>query len=342
MMKALILALASFVLSWIGTGLVLRYALRNAVLDVPNDRSSHVRPTARGGGLAIAVVFLVALLILAARGAIDGGTALVLAAGGSAIAVVGYFDDHKPVPARVRILVHVGAAVLVVAVLGGLGEATLMRQGPWGYWLAALIGVLALAWSTNLFNFMDGIDGIAGSEAAFVSITGAWLTWHYSGNGGVALAMLALAFSTLGFLPWNWPPARIFMGDVGSGFLGFLMSALGIAASRHGAMPVPVWFILGGVFMVDATLTVGRRMARGERWFDAHRTHAYQHLAVRYGHLAVTMLSIAINLLWLLPWAWWAASHPQHSLACAFAALTPLSILALLAGSGRQPRTQPT
>jgi len=152
-------------------------------------------------------------------------------------------------------------------------------------------------------------------------------------------AMVALAVAALGFLIWNWPPARIFMGDVGSGFLGFTLAVLGLAVSRHSDVPIEAWAILNGVFLVDATVTLLSRLVRRDRWFDAHRSHAYQILASRWrGHLPVTLLIIAINVLWLFPWAWIAAIYPARAMLCVIAAMSPLAVAALLLGAGRGGR----
>jgi Fuc2NAc and GlcNAc transferase len=332
-------ATATLVFAWYATGIVRRYALRNAILDIPNARSSHSAPTPRGGGLAIVAAFMSAVILLAATGSIQINVAFVMAAGGGAVAATGYLDDHKALPASVRICVHVIAATLAVFVVGGIAQQTLHHMGLQGIWAGSLLGLMAVTWSTNLFNFMDGIDGIAGSEAIFVAGAGALLNAKCGGDSGLTAAMLVLAAATLGFLIWNWPPARIFMGDVGSGFLGFALAVLGLAASRHSTAPIEVWAILGGVFLVDATVTLLRRIFRGDRWFEAHRLHAYQALASRWqGHLPVTVLVIGINVFWLFPWAWIAATYPARALWDVFAALAPLAIIALLAGAGRKAR----
>lgn len=329
-------ALLAFAFAWIATGLARRYALRHAIMDIPNVRSSHATPTPRGGGLAIALVFLGALVILVSSGQLQPRVGFALAAGGGVIAVTGYLDDRRALPASVRICVHLVAATLAVVVVGGITQSTLRHLGLHGVLLGGLLGLVALVWFTNLFNFMDGIDGIAGSEAVFVAGAGALFNWRFGGDGGLTIAMLVLAAATLGFLVWNWPPARIFMGDVGSGFLGFTLAALGLVASRHSAVPLEVWAILSGVFFVDATVTLLRRMARGDRWFEAHRLHAYQTLASRWqAHLPVTVLVIAINVLWLFPWAWIAAVHPDQAMLCVLGSWAPLVIAALLVGAGR-------
>jgi Fuc2NAc and GlcNAc transferase len=333
---ALLAALLMTVFSaWAGTGLVRRHALQNAMLDVPNPRSSHAVPTPRGGGLAIVFTFIVGLLLLFLLRLLDVDTVAALAAGGGSIAVVGYLDDRNALPARVRFAVHLIAALWVVGFLGGLGDDSLRMFGLQGIYAGSVIAVLAVAWMTNLFNFMDGIDGIAASEAVFIAAAGAWLSWRQGADPGITMAMLSLAGATAGFLIWNWPPAQIFMGDVGSGFLGFSLAALAIAASGRGAMPIEVWVILGGVFLLDATMTLLRRILRGDRWFEAHRTHAYQHLARRWNaHLPVTSAVIAINVFWLLPWAWMAANFQEQAPWCVGAALIPLAVLALASGAG--------
>ena len=329
-------AIVSLLIAWYLTGFVRRHALRNAILDIPNARSSHAVPTPRGGGLAIVVAFLGAVALLAAAGWLQVNTAFVLIAGGGGVAAAGYMDDRKALPASVRFCVHIIAATLAVVVVGGITQQTLNNMGLQGVWAGSLLALMALTWSTNLFNFMDGIDGIAGSESVFVGGAGALLNWRYDGDVDLTAAMLALAAATLGFLIWNWPPARIFMGDVGSGFLGFTLAVLGLSASRHGGIPVEVWAILSGVFLVDATVTLLTRIVRGDRWFEAHRTHAYQNLASRWqAHLPVTALIIAVNVFWLLPWAWIAATHPARAMLSVVAALAPLAVMVLLAGAGR-------
>jgi Fuc2NAc and GlcNAc transferase len=331
----LVAFLLTVLAAWAVTGLVRRHALRNSMVDIPNSRSSHLVPTARGGGLAIVLIFLPCLLILFCLRMLDTGTVAALVAGGGAIAVVGYLDDRKALPARVRFGVHLIAAIWVVVLLGGIADNSLRAFGLQGIFAGSVIAVLALSWMTNLFNFMDGIDGIAAIEAVFIAGAGAWLGWQHGADTGLTLAMLLLVGATTGFLIWNWPPARIFMGDVGSGFLGFCLAALGLAVSKRGIMPIEVWVILGGVFLVDATLTLLRRVLRGDRWFEPHRTHAYQRLARRWNaHLPVTAAVVAIDVIWLLPWAWMAANFPERARWFVAAALVPLAVLAFAFGAG--------
>jgi Fuc2NAc and GlcNAc transferase len=315
------------------------HALRRNILDVPNTRSSHAVPTPRGGGIAIVATYVGSSAWLFWVRALDAKLAAVLCATGCAIAAVGFFDDRSQLSARLRFSVHAGAAVVVIAALGGFPEPDMARWGMGNFWVAAAFSALVLVWGTNLFNFMDGIDGIAASEAVFILTSTALLNVASGGDYGMTAASLNLAAACVGFLLWNWPPARIFLGDVGSGFLGFMVTALVLVSCQRGRLPVEVLPILGGVFVVDATSTLVRRVLRGDRWFEAHRMHAYQHLARRFhGHRPVTLLVSGVNLLWLLPWAYVATRFPAIARLCFAAALLPLVIFALLAGAGKRER----
>jgi Fuc2NAc and GlcNAc transferase len=332
-----LVVVAAFAVAVVTTGLMRRYALQRNLIDVPNRRSSHASPTPRGGGVAIVIAFFAATLLLAYLGLINAGVLGALLIGGGAMALVGFFDDRWHLRASVRLCVHFAAALCVVILIGGVPEGALSRWGLHGAWIGGLVAVLVLIWIANLFNFMDGIDGIAGSEAVFVSGCGAFLNWSNGGGIGLTAAMLCLAAASLGFLRWNWPPARIFMGDVGSGFLGFILGVLGLAANQGGAIPIEVWGILGGLFLVDATITLLRRVIRGEQWFEAHRLHAYQRLARRWnGHLPVTLSVSVINLAWLFPWAWFATRNPSYARYFLVAALVPIIALVILIGAGRR------
>ena len=256
--------------------------------------------------------------------------------GGGLVALVGFLDDRHSVRPGVRFVVHAAAALWALIWLGGLpplvfGEH-LVELGAAGY----LIGVLGIVWVLNLFNFMDGIDGIAATEAVFITCAGAVLGLIAGRASEVPAAAAVLALASAGFLCWNWPPAKVFLGDVGSGYLGYVIAVLALAAARTNPVALWVWLILGGVFFVDATMTLCRRLLRGERVFEAHRSHAYQWLARRWGsHGKVTVTVIAVNLAWLLPWSVLAMKFPQYAIVSVIAALAPLALLAPLLGSGR-------
>lgn len=330
------MVIAGFVLSWILTYQVRRVALAHGLLDYPNSRSSHVQPTPRAGGLSVVVAVTGGLVWLLFVDVQAADLAVVLIGGGLAVAVVGLLDDRGSVSVPVRIATHTVCAALAAYVLDGLpklliGER-LVDLGVYGYVLA----ILAIVWTLNLFNFMDGIDGIAASEAVFIAGGSSLIMWSTGTLGVESLVASLVAAASLGFLLWNWPPAKIFMGDVGSSYLGYVIAVLALSSGRANPTSLYVWLILGGMFFVDATVTLGRRLLRGERVYQAHRSHAYQRLARKWdSHLRVTLLACGLNIGWLLPMAWLAAKYPQLALAFVALAFAPLIVLAILAGAGR-------
>jgi Fuc2NAc and GlcNAc transferase len=331
----------ALLLSAILTGYVRRMALARGLLDVPNARSSHVEVTPRAGGISFVVVVTVATGTLALLGRIPTNVSLIVLGGGGAIALVGLVDDFRPVAAWVRFVVHLCAAVAAVATLGGphvwyLG-GSVIRLG----WLGDVLETLGIVWTVNLFNFMDGIDGIAASEAGFVCGSLALLTLFGSVPRDAALVGVVLGASSIGFLLWNWPPAKIFMGDVGSGYLGYVIAVLLTATIREN--PSQLWsgVILGGVFYVDATVTLIRRALRGQRVYEAHHSHAYQHLAVRWrSHSRVTLAVLAVNLFWLLPLAILAEFDRPMAPGIALVALSPIALVAIGIGAGTSKGSQ--
>jgi Fuc2NAc and GlcNAc transferase len=330
--ELMIVAALTFLASAAVTGLVRGFAIRHGVLDVPNARSSHGVATPRGGGLAVVMAGTAAMVALQLSGRIERDLLMALL-GGVAVAALGFADDRSSVYPAVRLLVHFAAAVWAVAWIGGLAPlqvgSHIVQLGVAGHVLA----VLAIVWTLNLFNFMDGIDGIAITEAVFIAFAGAALAV----SGAVRVTAVAFGAACGGFLVWNWPPAKIFMGDVGSGYLGYIVAVLALEAARSGPAAVWVWLVLGGTFFVDATVTLVRRRLRGEPVQQAHRMHAYQWLARRWhSHLKVTLTVCALNLCWLLPWAVAGASNPRWAGWITLLALAPLALLALVAGAGRR------
>ncbi|AHL76125.1 glycosyl transferase [Stutzerimonas stutzeri] len=288
---------ASFILTWA----LRRYALHRDLIDIPNARSSHVEPTPRGGGVAIVVSLLAALPLISWLGLIPWPAMWGLWGAGCGVAIVGFLDDHGHIPARWRLLGHFLAAAWVLFWLGGFPSLELfgltLDLGWWGHTLAAIW----LAWHLNLYNFMDGIDGIAGVEA-MTACLGAAMIYALLGLSGDTLVPVLLAASVAGFLIWNFPTARIFMGDAGSGFLGITLGAFTIQAAWVAPQLLWCWLILLGVFIVDATWTLMRRLSRGVKVYEAHRSHAYQIASRRLGaHLPVTLGVLAVNVMWLLP-----------------------------------------
>ena len=239
--------------------------------------------------MAIAVVTVSGIILAAILGRIPVHAALAVGGGGVAIAALGWVEDVRGLSAPVRLVCHVGAAVWAVSWLGG----------PW-WAVAGVVGAI------NAYNFMDGIDGLAASEALIVGCIGGGFLFV---AGDVRLAFIAflIAGAAGGFLPWNWQPAKIFMGDVGSGLLGFYFSALAIASHQSGSIPLVVSVILLGVFAFDSSVTLARRVWRKERWYHGHRSHAYQRLVqAGWSHAKVTWVVGVVNVgLGALAWVGW-------------------------------------
>ena len=330
----------SCLLSWALVGLIRRAALNAGMLDLPNARSSHRLPTPRGGGLAIVIATTIGVLI---DGAAEPGSARVATAwavGGGLVALAGLIDDLRGLSPMIRLGFHFTAACLMLVAMGGppsllLPHATVDVR-VFG-WIAAAV---AIVWSINLFNFMDGIDGLAATQAAFVSGAAVALQAG-SGLGGQQIPLLALAGSSAGFLIWNFPSARIFMGDVGSSFVGFTLIVAAFLTSSHGPTTIWTWLVLNGLFIADATTTLLVRLIQGQRRHEAHCSHIYQRLGRRWGsHRPVTLLYCVVNLLWSLPWAIATVRLPAAGPALAASALVPLFLAAWAGGAGR--RSSPT
>lgn len=287
--------------SFLLTAVLRKYAISRSLMDVPNARSSHVVATPRGGGVAIVVAFIMSLGFLYATDLIPFRFFCAIAGAGGAIALIGFMDDHGHIAARWRLLGHFASAFWLLGWVGGLPLIQLFGISVDLGWAGFILAAFYLVWLLNLYNFMDGIDGIASVEAICACL-GACLLYWLAGLESLIWAPLLLAASVAGFLYWNFPPARIFMGDAGSGFIGLVLGGLSLQAAWVSPPMLEAWLILLGVFIVDATFTLFRRLVRGEKVYEAHRSHAYQFASRRFGkHLPVTIAVGAINLFWLLP-----------------------------------------
>lgn len=304
-MPTLIFLLTIFFLISVGLTYLLRlYALKNNIIDTPNSRSSHVTPTPRGGGVAIVISFLIGTVLFYFLGYLPILSAVGLIVSGGVIALIGFWDDHGHIAARWRLLAHFSAAAFLLFCLGGFPvfnfSGFILDLGIFG----SLFGLLFLVWMLNLYNFMDGIDGLASTEAIFACI-GMIVIYYISGDHielNSYLVLCLLACTVLGFLLWNFPPAKIFMGDAGSGFLGLMIGSLAISAGWMETKFFFCWLILLGLFIVDATWTLARRILGGFKVYEAHRSHGYQIASRRFKrHLPVTLLAIGINIIWLFP-----------------------------------------
>ncbi|PKM13419.1 MAG: glycosyl transferase [Gammaproteobacteria bacterium HGW-Gammaproteobacteria-3] len=326
-----LLLISSFLFSSLTIYFIKTYALKNC-LDVPNQRSAHLKPTPRGGGVGIVCAFFLTVMAFWATGRLEGTSAPVLLFG-LPVAAIGFRDDHRHVPAWTRLLVHLIAAAGALYFMPALPPLTLGGVRVNWQIVSAVLAVFYSVWMLNLFNFMDGIDGIAASEAVFVA--GALGFFLNSADAGLARVAAALGLASLGFLLWNWPPAKIFMGDVGSGFLGFMLALLILLGAQKDLLFLSIGMILTAVFMVDASYTLLYRFVSGQAWHQAHSCHAYQQAARKYGHLKVIVSVWMINLLFLLPVALLIFRYPVLALPGVCAVYIPLLYLALKLGAGK-------
>lgn len=265
-----------FGVAWAITAWARGYALRRNLLDQPGERRSHASATPRGGGISIVAVLLLASAWLAWRSPDQREWFGLFGAGLLLVAGIGWVDDHRPLSPWLRLLVHALAAGLLAAGFWSGGA---------GFWVAMATFLLAIG-LTNAWNFMDGIDGLAASQAGIVAVGLAIVLpspWNW-------LAMATVG-AIAGFLPLNFPKARIFMGDVGSGALGFVLAAL-LAAGVSKESPSVSWLLWTlpvMAFVVDTAFTLTWRILNGERWWTPHVQHAYQRWARRIGHRWVTI-----------------------------------------------------
>lgn len=333
-MSILLLIIAVFLAAALLTGIFKVLAPQLQLLDLPVFRSAHSNPTPSGGGLSIAILFLLVSTYYFSVGVIPLHEFMALS-GGGLIAVVGLVDDLKNLHLRWRIPVQLLAAVWAVLWLGGVPPIELgPLQLTWP-WLLNGLAVIALVWLLNLYNFMDGIDGIAGSELVFVSAAALFFLIENDDQVGVVLTATLLSAGA-GFLLWNWSPAKIFMGDVGSGFIGFVLGVLALLTMHHGSMTVWAWLLLLGVFVADATVTLICRFCGGGNWYEGHATHAYQKAAKRHkSHAKVTITVIVINCLWLAPLAWFSIKLPELGIYLSLVGIVPLIFVAIKLKAGK-------
>jgi UDP-N-acetylmuramyl pentapeptide phosphotransferase/UDP-N-acetylglucosamine-1-phosphate transferase len=280
-----------FVLALAGTWLARRYALHRRLLDEPGERRSHVVATPRGGGIAIVIALLSGIGWLVVRAATPSPVLGAAAIGLILVAGVGWVDDHRPLSPWSRLAVHAVAAI-------GLALGVFAQDGNIALAIAAFCIAMVLV---NIWNFMDGIDGLATSQAALAAAGYA----IYAGAGTMSWIALGLVAACAGFLPFNLPRARIFLGDVGSGALGFALAVVLVGVVGQGGDTWPVLLMPISAFLIDATLTLVTRMLRGERWWQPHVQHAYQcwvrqtgrHAVVTMAYAGWTLAAIAIMLL---------------------------------------------
>ena len=328
-MSIFALSIVFFILTLLFTGYMRHYALKKKIIDNPNERSSHSIPTPRGGGVAVVCSYLLALAVLIYSQQLSVYISLTLMAAGFVVALLGFLDDHGHINSMLRLAIHFLVAIGVVISLGGFAEVTVFNGVQLGF-IANIIAVLFLVWLLNLYNFMDGINGIASIEAITATVSMAILYFILNTSLNSELLWL-LSACVLGFLLWNFPKAKIFMGDACSGFLGLILGILALIALKENLALFCAWIICLGIFVVDATYTLIKRVLSGYKMYDAHRSHSYQILSRKWGsHTPVTLTVAAVNLLWLFPIAYITVTqnvvYPEIMVLVAYLPLTLLAI----------------
>ena len=330
------IVIATIAISFVLTHLVRKTAIKRNKFDIPNERSSHQNPTPRGGGVAVVAAFVFGLLALLIRGDIASESFYAIVLPGVLVAAIGYLDDlGRVTAARLRLIGHFVAAVIAVYILDGLPPMPVFAETLDIGLVGNIIAVLFLVWMLNLFNFMDGIDSITGVEALTSCLI---LTIFLISKSETELWQVPalMCAAVIGFLYFNWPPARIFLGDIGSGFIGFTIGTISLVIAR--SQPLITWavIILLGVFIVDATVTLIRRLIDKQRISTAHRSHAFQHLANSADrHLKVSLSIAAVNIFWLTPIAWLVVDQRILPIIGVVTAYIPLLVLAIYFKAGK-------
>ncbi len=310
-----LLTLTTLALAFALVGLIRKYALRSGMLDHPGERSSHSRATPTGGGAGLVGALVIVSLVPSPWWPFSTAWSWVIV-GMVVLAFVGWLDDRRDVSWLARLAVQLLVSIVLLTCL--TLTTTVTAQGApvmtgWGI----VIGVAGLVWLMNAWNFMDGSDGMAGAQGVFCGAVLAGLLLS-SGQQVAGLAALALAAACLGFLAWNLPPARIFMGDTGSVPLGLAVGVLLWSAITDGVLTLPVALLVPATFMVDAGMTLLWRVVRGERWYTAHRNHLYQRLIGHgWSHGRVLLLYQGVNVLFLAPAIIYTKNNPDVAWPCA-------------------------
>ena len=305
-------------------------ALRLLILDKPNHRSAHQAQTPTGAGFSFILVFLAAFVLPEHTAASSTDTLLQILPALMVVAVVGFLDDYRPVSWPLRAAVHLLCCVYVIWITGYPQINLLGHMFDLG-WLGAVLGVVGLLWLLNLYNFMDGIDGIATLEAVLV-LALAIIISLYLGQYNIPRPVAVLLAASAGFLIINWPKAHVFMGDIGSGFLGLVFGVLVVTETM---LPLWSWLILLGWFITDATVTIIMRLFRGETISEAHSQHLYQHLNRAVGTQRTLLGLVLINVIWLFPLAFAASIFQELGAILLGLAYLPMIIVQYCCGAGQ-------
>ncbi len=305
-----------------GTRAYRSLAVRRGILANPNFRSLHQRPIPRGGGIVFSLSIVAAVVALGLTVGVDPRLWCALVIGGTAATIFGFVDDARHIRARTKLLFQGALAAWTLVCFGGhsMVELPLMPRA-----LDVAVSWIGLVWIMNLYNFIDGIDGMAATGAIQISATAILALALSGGDPRLRFVFGAIAACSAGFLLFNWHPASIFMGDSGSVFLGFCFGSLMVGTLWSGDLSLWTWLVLLGYFAGDTTTTTLLRMVVAEKWYGEHRSHAYQNLArISGSHRRVVSGVLLYHLLWLAPLAAVSVLAPALAPLCAVLALLPV------------------
>ncbi len=325
--QILAISISLIILSALLTGFIRRLSIKGRFIDIPNERSSHKTPIPKGGGVSIVLILNCTIMALFFYGKIELDLFISMLVGLFIVSLIGFIDDCKSLSILIRAFSYMLASIFSLYVIGGFLSVSInnyyFNLGSFGF----VLGTIFMVWMTNLYNFMDGTDGLAGIQTICVSFF-CGLLLYFSSHFYLGLILICLASATIGFLCWNWPPAKIFMGDVGSCAIGFLFGLLAIYTEKKGIVSISVWLILLAPFFGDATYTLLKRMINGEKWYKAHNSHAYQKLyqiGLSHRKLAVRLMVVNITVVW--PLAYFAYSYKNIEFAMLLSAYCVIGMI---------------
>jgi len=309
-----ILAITTFLMSAFLTYKLINFSKLLNLIDTPNERSSHTSPTSKGGGISIILLTLITVIFLYLEKTIDTSFGMSLILGSAIIAITGFLDDLYNLSIIRRIILYSLSIFMAIIFLMPETHLVIGNMKIEMSIFAYLFYAIYIFWLLNLFNFMDGMDGYAGVQ----TISTALFTWLVLCNRietNEHLILLVILFSTLGFMMWNWSPAKIFMGDVGSCTLGFMFALFSVYTSSQNYLSISIWLILLSPFIGDASFTLIKKIINGGKWYQAHNNHAYQKLyQIGFNHRIIAGGLLVVNLICIWPLAYTAILHPDIEL----------------------------
>ncbi len=349
-----------FFLTILSTKVIILFLEKNNIKSVANERSSHFIPVGNGGGFGFFFITITSLLFLLSIQSLEVNNINYFLFASFGIGITGYLDDLIDIHQLPRFVIQILASVVVILFFSKFPEIYLLNFSLFGHYLLLVFGIFFLVWLTNLYNFMDGIDGLATIQGLFILLCYLVLVFPYEIELSIVsdeklvflYSIIILGAGLSAFLIFNFPNSSIFMGDVGSSFLGFFLGSLGIFASANGWIYFWTLTIIWSMFLVDATVTLLVRFMRGDKWYDAHRTHAYQKICEIYmrkinkkfpeksdartkTHRFVCSIYGVVNLLWVLPLSILSIRYPTYGFLIAFLCFSPIVIGSLYFEAGK-------